>query len=178
MTEFENKVSNYNFEDYSKWKGRWDLIDGIPYAKVPMPSPKHQHLAGELHISLSNAIKEAQCKKCKVYQPIDLKINENTILNPDLLIVCKEIKKHFLDFPPNLVVEILSKSTETKDRISKFQIYQSFGIKYYIIVDPKTEKMEIYQLQPDGKYKLQDENTELVLMENCKINPDFKSIWD
>ena len=80
MVEINSILPNYKYKDYLQWEGRWELIDGIPYSMSPILSPKHQHLAGELHISLSNAIKEAQCKKCKVYQPIDLKINENGIL--------------------------------------------------------------------------------------------------
>lgn len=73
----------------------------------PAPGPEHQFVAGNLHAEFRNALKTKGCD-CKVYQPIDYKISEDTILNPDLLLVCKPIAKAFLDFAPELIAEILS----------------------------------------------------------------------
>lgn len=50
-------------------------------------------------------------------------MEEDTVVQPDVLIVCKPITKNFLDFPANLVVEILSPSTVLKDRNSKILLY-------------------------------------------------------
>lgn len=38
------------------------------------------------------------------------------VLQPDMLIVCKDINKNYLDFAPALVAEILSPSTALRDR--------------------------------------------------------------
>jgi Uma2 family endonuclease len=76
-----------------------------------------------------------------VYDFIDIKVAEDTILQPDALVVCNEIIKPFLDFPAAIVVEVLSPSTAIKDRNNKFYIYQSQKIPYYIIVD--TDKNEV-----------------------------------
>jgi Uma2 family endonuclease len=120
---FPNKIlPHYTYADYLLWKGQWELIDGIPYAMSPMPRPEHQRIAGNLHAELRSALKESKCD-CTVYQPIDYKIEEDTVLNPDLLIVCKPITKQFLDFAPEVVVEILSPSTALKDRHTKYEIY-------------------------------------------------------
>lgn len=35
----------YKYSDYEKWEGRWELIDGFPYAMVPTPG--WDHSAGE-----------------------------------------------------------------------------------------------------------------------------------
>ena len=96
-------LPNYTYEDYCQWEGRWEVIEGIPYAMTPMPSPKLQSIASRLSNIFIEAIEASNCN-CTVYQPIDVKIAENTIVNPDILIVCKPIKKQFLDFPPELVV--------------------------------------------------------------------------
>jgi Uma2 family endonuclease len=45
-----------------------------------------------------------------------------------------------------LVVEILSPSTSLKDRREKFEIYQNQGVKYYLIIDPAFNKVEIFEL--------------------------------
>ena len=68
---------------------------------------------------------------------MDFKISDDTILQPDVLVVCGKINKNFLDFPPVLVVEILSKSTEERDRNVKYDFYEQEGVKYYLIVDVK-----------------------------------------
>ena len=76
---------------------------------------------------------------------MDWKIAEDTIVQPYVLIVCKKIEKKFLDFPPLLVVEVLSPSTTSKDRGEKMELYQMQKVKYYLIVDTDFKKVEIYQ---------------------------------
>jgi Uma2 family endonuclease len=114
-------LPHYTYSDYLHWEGKWELIEGIPYAMRPAPIPKHQLTASKLNRSFGNALEDCNCE---VYQPIDYKISEDTILQPDLLVVCQPIEKNFLDFPPALVVEILSTSTASKDRLYKFNLYQ------------------------------------------------------
>ena len=131
----------YTYADYYNWEGRWELIDGIPFAMSPAPSPFHQWLAVNIGAELRTAVKKSKCKHCKVYDFIDVKIKEDTILQPDCLIVCQPISKKFLDFPAALVVEILSPATALKDRHTKFALYEKFGIKYYLIIG--AEKMRL-----------------------------------
>ncbi len=138
-------LPHYDYEDYLRWEGKWELIEGIPYAMSPAPRPEHQAVSGNLHAEFRAAINKTGCN-CKVYQPIDYKVSEHTVLNPDLLIVCKPIKESFLNFAPELVVEILSPATALKDRHTKFEIYQKEKVIYYLIVDADKKQVEIYQL--------------------------------
>ena len=131
----------YTYTDYIKWEGRWEIIDGMPYAMSPAPAPFHQFVANEIKYEFTKAIKNANCNQCKVYDFIDIKINEDTVIQPDGLIVCKPISESFLDFPPSLVLEVLSPSSALKDLNNKYIIYQSFGVKYYVIAD--LEKLKI-----------------------------------
>ncbi|MGG5252361.1 Uma2 family endonuclease [Neobacillus sp. SM06] len=48
---------------------------------------------------------------------------------------------------PDLVVEILSKSTVKKDKLVKFNRYQKAGVKESWIVDPSNETVDIYLLK-------------------------------
>ncbi len=177
---FPNKIlPHYTYEDYCRWEGQWELIEGIPYAMSPMPRPEHQVVANNLGAEFRAAIKKAGCN-CKVYQPIDYKIAEDTILNPDLLIVCKPITKQFLDFAPELVVEILSPATALKDRHTKFEIYQQQQILYYILVDVDTKKIEAWQLNETGKYGevlIDEKQPQLFSFNNCSFSIVFENIW-
>lgn len=172
-------LPHYSYEDYLLWEGRWELIDGIPYAMSPAATPRHQNIAGNIHAEFRRALKKDGCIDCKVYQPIDYKIDEYTVVQPDLLIVCKPIKKKFLDFPPSLVVEILSDSTKDKDREVKYSLFEKEGIHNYLIVDPEKETVEIYQLL-NKKYSLlksiHDEAYTFGIT-NCEANVVFKEIW-
>jgi Uma2 family endonuclease len=170
-------LPHYTYDDWVRWEGKWELIKGIPNAMSPAPVPKHQrislNLSGEFRVPLK------ACNTCAAYQPIDYRVTDDTILQPDMLVVCGEITKPYLDFPPVLVVEILSPATALKDRHTKYGIYQSQGIKYYIIISPDKEEVEIYELI-DGEYHLKQSGKNIVhefFFPECTARVDFKEIW-
>jgi Uma2 family endonuclease len=174
-------IPHYTYEDYCLWEGRWELIEGIPFAKSPAPSPRHQWLIANIISELRTTIKKSTCRHCKVYDFIDVKIEEDTILQQDCSVVCQPIHKNFLDFAPALVVEILSHATALKDRHSKFSWYEKFGIAYYMIVDEGKEVIEIYQLN-DKKYELTSHSPAspftFTFDDDCKIDFLAKNIWE
>jgi Uma2 family endonuclease len=74
-------------------------------------------------------------------------------------------------------VEVLSPSTRLKDKHTKFDLYQDFGIRYYLIVDPEDTSILYYQLNEDGKYVLSEKLEAFELGEDCEITPDLSNIW-
>jgi Uma2 family endonuclease len=148
----------------------------------PAPAPRHQWINANIKYELKNAIKKSGCTNCKVYDFIDVKISDDTILQPDTVVVCKEITKPFLDFPASLVVEILSPSTAMKDRNNKFYIYQSQKIPYYLMIDVDKNETEVYHLKEDGKYSLEEIRSgvpySFVLDGACSADVLLDSIWE
>ena len=172
-------IPHYTYEDYCHWEGKWELIDGIPVAMSPSPIPKHQLVTTILSEIFVSALKKT-CKKCRLYAPIDWMVRDDTVLQPDLLGVCGEITKKYLDFPPVLVIEILSPSTAIKDRNAKYQIYESQKVRYYLIVDVTTDKLEVYELI-DGQYQpaaVNPDTFEFDLHSNCPVHISFDTLWD
>jgi Uma2 family endonuclease len=143
-------LPHYTYQEYKNWEGKWEIIEGIPHAFNPSSNIKHQRVSGNLCVEFVLALRNKNCS-CQVYQPIDYKITEDTVLQPDLLILCKKPKDAYLDFPPALIVEILSPSTAHKDRITKYGLYEQEKIPYYLIVDLDKKLVEIYVLTNDGK---------------------------
>ena len=146
MSLAEKILPHYTYEEYVQWEGKWELMEGFPIAMSPAPSLKHQWVASNLNYAIVAALKKANCKKCRAYHPIDYKISEDTVLQPDLVIVCGDTKKKFLDFAPALVVEILSPVTALRDRHTKFKIYEQQGIRYFLLVNIDNESVEKYRL--------------------------------
>ena len=172
------KNSNYTYEDYQQWDGRWELIDGIPYAMSPAPHPQHQRIVArvwnELNMNLT-------CSECEVFiSPIDWKISSNTVVHPDVAIFCEETDKQFFTKTPPLIVEVLSKATVLKDLNIKFQLYETQKVKYYIIIDPDKYIADIFRLQQD-RYQLQKKIVQKEIVEftwhGCQTKLDFGNVF-
>ncbi len=169
----------YTYDEYCQWEGNWELIEGMPYAMCPAPVPQHQSVNGNIYEEIKVALRK-ECKKCKAYLPLDWKITEDTVVQPDVLVVCDKIEKKYLDFPPILVVEILSPSTAAKDRGLKMEVYQAQKVKYYLIADPQFKKLEIYQLI-NNQYEPVSVNPETYsfqLQDDCTAAVNLSNIWE
>jgi hypothetical protein len=57
----------------------------------------------------------------------------------------------FFDVPPDWVCEVLSESTEKRDRIQKLPIYAAAGVRYAWLVHPRRRTLEAFELH-DGKW--------------------------
>lgn len=152
-------LPHYTFSEWETWEGQWELIEGIPYAMGTLPVPRHQQIAAsltaEFHLQLKNF------KRCNTYQPLDYRVSDDIILQPDMLVVCGGITKKYLDFTPALVAEILSPGTFLKDRHTKYPIYEAQHISYYLIVSAEMEEAEVYVLG-NNTYKLDQKGKDFV----------------
>ncbi|MGB0885155.1 MAG: Uma2 family endonuclease [Chitinophagales bacterium] len=172
----QDYIPKYIFSDYITWKGDWELIKGSPVSMSPSPKKKHQLTSGEIFKIFSNFFdKTAHKCNCNIYYELDWKVEDDTVLRPDLMIVCDEKESDFVERTPSLIVEVLSASTQLKDRNTKFSIYEQCGVAYYIMVNPDSEKIEIYQLI-DNRYK-EVKITAFEVAKNCVINVNLESIF-
>ena len=172
-------LPHYTYEDYKAWEGRWELIEGIAYAMSPMPSIEHQRISNNIAWELKEALKE--CKECVALLPVDWKIAEDTVVQPDNLVYCGKIEdKNYLTKAPQIIFEVLSPSTAIKDINLKFRLYERERVEYYIIVNPKDRLAKVYRWI-DGRYcKVLDAVDERFCFElhSCKIDFDFSKIWE
>lgn len=103
---------------------------------------------------------------------------------PDVCFFGNEKAKNFkpkqAQFPaPDLVVEVLSDSTEKCDRETKFQDYAAHGVSEYWIIDAEKETVEQYFLdneQYELLLKAKDGEIESVLLPNFRI--PIRAIFD
>lgn len=168
----------YTYNDYVHWEGAWELIDGVPYAMSPAPSGMHQWACGKLFNQFDREL--SGCKNCFVSLPMDWKISDTTVLQPDLFVACFDFKnKKFISRKPELIVEALSPSNRNKDIVVKFRIYEEQGVKYYVVVDVEKHSFVVYELS-GREYKTVKKGSkgEFVFdLGKCKVRIDFSGIW-
>lgn len=168
----------YTYGDYEKWPGDWELIRGIPYAMAPAPAWQHQHFGGRFVTAWSIALREkGNACDCKVLYETDWVIADDTVVRPDVMIVCESISGLHVTTPPSLVLEILSPATVLKDRNTKFNLYQAYGVRYYLLADTGKKEVEVFVL--DGnRYRQDDTLDSFQLANGCTVNLSLLSIFE
>jgi Uma2 family endonuclease len=181
MLAYKNEyLPNYTYDDYKEWEGDWELISGVPYAMAPAPNITHQEINLNIGFELKKSLKA--CKNCKALPEVDWKIDDETVVRPDTLVVCNlENQGSYLSDTPTIIFEVLSPSTKGKDRNFKSLLYAKNGVKYYILVEPAGMFAEVYELK-NGKYRLagefKEENYSFELDDNCSFDFSFKEVFD
>ncbi len=174
----ESFLPHYTYDDYLAWDGEWELISGIPYAMAPAPTITHQEI--NLHIGIELSLRLKKCPNCKVLPEVDWKIDEETVVQPDNLVVCNlKNKKNYLDKKPEIIFEILSPSSKKRDRNLKFALYEKESVPYYIIIEPFGMFAEVYKLY-NGHYRLEGEFKEGEYhfeLEECNFPFSFSDIF-
>ncbi len=169
-------VEHYSIDDYALWEGDWELIDGMPYAMAPSPMVTHQSINMKISRQLDEELEE--CPDCQALFEIDWEVCSDTVVRPDSLVICYEPDEK-LTKKPEIIFEVASPSTVTKDEKVKIEIYEREGVKYYVIVYPDTKVAKAYELK-DGRYikkgDFSDERT-IFTLPTCDIEFDFSKIW-
>ena len=169
-------LPHYTYEDYKHFEGDWELVDGIAYAMAPAPIVTHQAISANIIFELKNIF--AKCKKCLVVHESDWHLADDTILRPDVLMICKEVQEH-IDKTPEIVFEVISPSTVRRDEGQKFELYESEGVQYYAMVYPERRVVKLYHLREGRFIKVGDYDNDLVPLHlnDCESLFDFSKIW-
>lgn len=144
----------YTYQDYLAWSDdkRWELIDGRAHDMTPAPTFRHQRVAGSFYYILRNALQGKRC--VPGIAPTDIVLSEHDVVQPDVFVVCDEqkITEQIIRGAPDLVIEVASPSTARKDRWEKKRIYESFGVREYILIDPAAQFAERFLLEGNGRF--------------------------
>jgi Uma2 family endonuclease len=130
---------------------RREIIDGELYV-TPSPVNYHQKILFNLTLAFGKFLENHPVGEHR-FAPLDVILSEHDVLEPDLLLVLNEhhnILQDWVRGAPDLVVEILSPSTEARDRGIKLKAYARYGVGEYWIVDPGAQVIEVYRLTAEG----------------------------
>ena len=153
------------------------LEEGAPFQLInsdlimsPSPLFIHQQIALNIAVKIKLFLEKIGSEGEVIIAPMDVKLDEENIFQPDLLYISAERKgeliKDRIEGAPDLIIEILSPSTAYYDLRQKKDIYEKYGVKEYIIVDPIPQDAELYVL----------ENAQFVLKQKATKEDVLRSI--
>jgi len=128
---------------------RYEIIEGERFV-TPSPFEPHQRASRNLFRTLDSFVESRDLGEV-YYAPIDVVLADHTVLVPDLVFVAKArasiIEHRGIFGPPDLVVEVLSKGTKSRDIGLKLRAYGAHGVREYWVLDPERRRISIFTLQ-------------------------------
>ncbi|MCK5728860.1 MAG: Uma2 family endonuclease [Methylococcales bacterium] len=137
---------------------KYEYINGDVFA---MAGAKRSHniISMNLAILLGTHLKDTPCQT----YGSDMKVgilteSDDVFYYPDLHVSCEKSDNELYNVEPKLIIEVLSDSTERKDRAEKFRDYRKLNsLEEYVLVAQESLRVEIYR---------RCDQWELVLLEN------------
>ena len=145
---------------------------------APSATSFHNNSMGRMH-TIINSYCYQNKNGYAFTDSLDINFPDGSIYRPDLIVVKKE-NASIIDWEgvingaPDMVVEIISKSTKNRDYTTKKDTYEKYGVKEYWIVDPFIKSVSVYLLR-DGKYELDGEYIYYTEKEFSQLNDEEKA---
>lgn len=177
-----NSQTKLTYDDYAQFPEdgkRHEIIDGEHFA-TPAPGTYHQTLSRRIMFQLYPQIEERSLGE--VYNaPTDLQFSEIDVVQPELIVVLAAKKQIItpkkIKGTPDLVVEIVSESTGSRDRGLKRELYQKAGVPEYWVVDPGEQVVEQHLLEK-GSYTLAGKHhREVTFRQLPGVVVDLTKVW-
>jgi Uma2 family endonuclease len=127
---------------------RYELIDGVLLVS-PAPSRRHQRAV----LRLSHLLARACPPDLEVLvAPFDVVLAEDTVVQPDVVVVRRASDDAAGPRDVALAVEVLSPSTRRVDLLLKRSRLEASAIPAYWVMDPDEPSLTVHQLV-DGTYR-------------------------
>lgn len=152
------KELQFTYSDYKEFPEdgkRYEILEGR-LLMVPSPFINHQRVSGRLFWHINKYVKENGLGEI-FHPPCDVILSEINVVQPDIIFISKEnaqiITEENIKGTPDLLIEILSKTSKKNDEIIKKKIYANNQVNEYWIVDPVGSSVKVY-VEPKKGYKL------------------------
>ncbi|MCR4672143.1 MAG: Uma2 family endonuclease [Lachnospiraceae bacterium] len=179
----DKKQGEFTVEDYYNLPDdvRVELIDGV-FFYMNSPNYIHQIIAGMIHARFLNFVMENGGDCEPLISPLDVQLDcdNRTMVEPDVLILCdrSKFKDGIVFGAPDLVVEILSRSTRKKDTGIKYYKYHNAGVREYWIIYPGERKAVVYDFENEAPPAIYGEHDSVpVSIYGGKCTVDLQQIF-
>jgi Uma2 family endonuclease len=132
-----------------------EYINGEIY-EIPGASSAHVTIAGNMFFVLKNHLRESDCR---VYIA-DMKVridSVNVFYYPDVIVTCSQEDRTFDYYKksPQIIIEVLSNSTESFDRGDKFADYRKIeSLKEYVLISQTKKRIDLFTKQDNNSWQL------------------------
>jgi Uma2 family endonuclease len=134
---------------------RYEVIDGALYV-APPPGWGHQRGIAKLLLIVGGHVYRHGLGEV-VTAPVGVKLDDENGIEPDLIFISND-RRHIIvdrgvEGAPDLVVEVLSPRTQSRDRGVKMRRYAAAGVAHYWMLNYRRPLLEAYRLG-DAGYEL------------------------
>lgn len=133
---------------------RYEIVQGV-LMMSPAPETAHQGVIAEISAYLREQI-FLKRRGLVLTGPTDVVLSSQKVVEPDVLVLLEDhldrLTEKCIEGPPDLVVEVISPTGVTYDRLVKYNLYEQAGVPEYWLVNPKKQSIEVFVLEA-GKYR-------------------------
>ena len=154
---------------------RHEYVDGVIYSMVGA-STRHNLIAGTLFSLLSSHVSDDERH---VFQS-DMKVRTGeAFYYPDVMLTCGQIDMDaYYQDTPILIIEVLSDTTEAKDRLEKLVAYKKIkALQEYALVSQNKLQVEIYRRTMDGWDLLKHSERDSVHFKSVDLSIPIEEIY-
>ncbi len=146
-------ITYEDLDDFPNDGKRREVIGGVLYVS-PAPARPHQKVLGRFFALFRGEIELTGLGEV-YFSPVDVRFANGDQVQPDLVVLLN----HRLDTyrgstvhgPPDILVEVISPSSKSYDRMEKVNLYESQGIPEYWVADPILLTIQLLSLQ-NGRF--------------------------
>jgi Uma2 family endonuclease len=116
----------------------------------PAPNIPHFEIVDTLAAQLREYSTENKLGRI-FFAPVDVYFGTKNAVQPDIMFIDKNrldiVHSDGIHAAPDLIVEVLSPGNKNDDLIKKKDVYETFGVKEYFIVEPSDKSVITYYLK-------------------------------
>lgn len=153
-----HSATRLTYDDYLRFPDdgqRHEIIEGEHYVTAT-PVIRHQRILLRLSYLLQSHL-EANPIGEILFAPVAVLLSEFNVFEPDLLYLSNQRREQLtsknLQGAPDLVVEILSPSTRSRDLKLKRSVYERTGVTEYWAIDPDREVVDVFRASRPGTFE-------------------------
>ena len=172
-------------EEFLAWEyqqeGRYEYVEGKIIAMAG-ESPEHNQISGNMYLKIGNAIERPRCKV--YFAEIRVRVAETRYRYPDIMALCGT--PQFADtrpktlLNPQIVIEVLSGSTQHIDREDKLQEYLALDsvTDYCIAAQNRTRILHYHRRGPEEwNIRLYSKPEDTIILEAIGVTLTLADIY-